>query len=87
IGHGATVLQGVTIGEGAVIAAGAVVVHDIPDNAIAAGVPARVVRYRTAANEGLPGNKLASSKSTSGQPPSSENPSGNARRKELTSRI
>jgi acetyltransferase-like isoleucine patch superfamily enzyme len=46
IGHGVTVLQGVTIGEGAVIAAGAVVISDIPANAIAAGVPARVVKHR-----------------------------------------
>jgi acetyltransferase-like isoleucine patch superfamily enzyme len=46
LGHGVTVLQGVTIGEGAVIAAGAVVVSDIPANAIAAGVPARVVKHR-----------------------------------------
>lgn len=46
IGHGVTVLQGVTIGEGAVIAAGAVVVSDIPPQAIAAGVPARVVKFR-----------------------------------------
>lgn len=48
IGHGVTVLQGVSIGPGAVIAAGAVVVHDVPANAIAAGVPARVVRLRSA---------------------------------------
>jgi len=47
IGYGVTVLQGVTIGMGAVIAAGAVVAHDVPANAIAAGVPARVIRYRT----------------------------------------
>ncbi len=46
IGYGVTVLQGVTIGKGAVIAAGAVVTHDVPDNAIAAGTPARVVRFR-----------------------------------------
>lgn len=46
IGYGAVILQGVTIGEGAVIAAGAVVAGDVPPNAIAAGVPARVVRYR-----------------------------------------
>lgn len=60
LGHRVTVLQGVSIGAGAVIAAGAVVVHSIPDNAIAAGVPARVIRYRTAASdlspEHLPGN-------------------------------
>lgn len=46
IGYGVTVLQGVTIGHGAVIAAGSVVVHDIPDNAIAAGAPARVLKFR-----------------------------------------
>ena len=46
LGHGVIVLQGVTIGDGAVIAAGAVVVSDVPANAIAAGVPARVVKHR-----------------------------------------
>ena len=46
LGYRATVLQGVKIGAGAVIAAGSVVVRDIPDNAIAAGVPAKVIRYR-----------------------------------------
>lgn len=46
LGHGVTVLQGVTIGAGAVVAAGAVVVSDIPANAIAAGIPARVVKFR-----------------------------------------
>ena len=44
IGSGAVILCGVTIGEGAMIGAGAVVLHDVPDNAIVAGVPARVVR-------------------------------------------
>lgn len=48
LGFRTTVLQGVTIGEGAVIAAGSVVVRDIPDNAIAAGIPAKVIKYRTA---------------------------------------
>ncbi len=47
IGHGATVLAGVTIGAGAVIGAGSVVTRDVPDNAIAAGNPARVLRFRT----------------------------------------
>lgn len=46
IGYGATVLSGVHIGQGAVIAAGAVVTKDIPPYAVAAGVPARVVKYR-----------------------------------------
>jgi acetyltransferase-like isoleucine patch superfamily enzyme len=46
LGHRVTVLQGVTIGAGAVIAAGSVVVRDIPENAIAAGVPCKVIKYR-----------------------------------------
>lgn len=46
IGYGVTVLQGVSIGAGAVIAAGSVVVRDIPENAIAAGAPAKVLKFR-----------------------------------------
>jgi acetyltransferase-like isoleucine patch superfamily enzyme len=46
LGFGVTVLQGVKIGAGAVIGAGSVVIKDIPENAIAAGVPAKVIRYR-----------------------------------------
>jgi UDP-2-acetamido-3-amino-2,3-dideoxy-glucuronate N-acetyltransferase len=43
IGSNATVLAGVTIGENAMVGAGAVVSHDVPDFAIVAGVPARVI--------------------------------------------
>ncbi len=46
LAHGVTVLSGVNIGNGAVVAAGAVVTKNIPDNAIAAGTPAKVIRYR-----------------------------------------
>lgn len=35
-----------SIGDGAIIGARAVVVDDIPDYAIAVGVPAKVVKYR-----------------------------------------
>ena len=43
IGSNATILAGITIGEGAIIGAGAVVSRDVPDYAIVAGVPARVI--------------------------------------------
>ena len=46
IGVSAVILPGVTIGEGAQIGAGAVVTRDIPPFAIAAGVPARILRSR-----------------------------------------
>lgn len=46
IGFGALIRSGVTIGNGAVIGMGSVVVKDIPPYAVAAGNPARVLRYR-----------------------------------------
>ncbi|HJL05463.1 MAG TPA: acyltransferase [Polyangiaceae bacterium LLY-WYZ-15_(1-7)] len=46
LGVGAIVLPGVTIGRGAQIGAGAVVAEDVPPFAVAAGVPARVLRLR-----------------------------------------
>jgi len=52
LGLSVQVLDGVTIGEGAVIGAGAVVVHDVPPLAIAAGVPARVIRMRGSGRSG-----------------------------------
>jgi acetyltransferase-like isoleucine patch superfamily enzyme len=49
LGTGAKVLDGVRIGSGAVVGANAVVNADLPEGAIAAGVPARVLRQRAAA--------------------------------------
>jgi acetyltransferase-like isoleucine patch superfamily enzyme len=46
IGTNCSVLDGVTIGSGAVIGAGSVVTGDIPRLAVAAGCPARILRYR-----------------------------------------
>lgn len=43
VGSGAVILPGITIGEGALVGAGAVVTKDVPDHAIVAGNPARVV--------------------------------------------
>jgi len=47
IGAGVIVLPGVTIGDRSVIGAGAVVTKNIPDNSIAVGVPAKVIKTRT----------------------------------------
>ena len=44
IGGNASILPGVTIGSNVVVAAGAVVNRDVPDNCLAAGVPARIVK-------------------------------------------
>ncbi len=44
IGAHATILSGVTIGDNAVVAAGAVVTKDVPDNAVVAGVPAKIIK-------------------------------------------
>ena len=48
---GSLIVSGVTIGKGAVVAAGAVVTKDVPDMAVVAGVPAKIVRYRQAMPE------------------------------------
>ncbi|TGQ69687.1 antibiotic acetyltransferase [Mesorhizobium sp. M00.F.Ca.ET.186.01.1.1] len=50
IGHGAVVMPGVSIGNGAVIGANAVVARDVAPYTIVAGVPAKVLRPRFAAD-------------------------------------
>lgn len=44
IGGNVTILPGVTIGNNVVVAAGAVVTHDVPDNCLVAGIPARKIK-------------------------------------------
>ena len=44
IGSGATILSNVIVGENALVGAGSVVTRDVPDNAIVAGNPARLIR-------------------------------------------
>lgn len=46
LGFRAVVLSGVTIGDGAIIGAGSVVTKDVPPYSIAAGNPAKIIRYR-----------------------------------------
>lgn len=43
-GNNAVILPGVTIGNNVIVGAGAVVTKDIPDNSVAVGVPARVIK-------------------------------------------
>tara|TARA_Y100001972_G_scaffold116229_1_gene153854 strand:- start:988 stop:1449 length:462 start_codon:yes stop_codon:yes gene_type:complete len=45
IGANATLLPGVTVGANALVGAGAVVTRDVPDRAVVAGNPAKVMRY------------------------------------------
>jgi len=47
IGSGAVIMCGVTVGARALVGAGAVVTHDVPDDAVVTGVPARVRTQET----------------------------------------
>ena len=44
IGANATILPGVVIGENALVGAGSVVIKDVPDGAVVAGNPARIIK-------------------------------------------
>ncbi|MGB5686044.1 MAG: DapH/DapD/GlmU-related protein, partial [Candidatus Electrothrix sp.] len=46
IGANSVILSGITLGNGVVVGAGAVVTKDVPNYAIVAGVPAKIIKYR-----------------------------------------
>jgi 2,3,4,5-tetrahydropyridine-2-carboxylate N-succinyltransferase/tetrahydrodipicolinate N-acetyltransferase len=52
VGANAVVIEGVHVGKNAVVAAGAVVVEDVPENAVVAGCPAKVIKMKDAKTEG-----------------------------------
>ena len=52
LGEGCIIQQGVTIGSGSIIAANSVVTHNVPENSIFGGVPARMLkRYDEESNK------------------------------------
>ena len=46
VGANAVIIEGCHIGKGAVVAAGAIVTQDVPENAVVAGCPARVIKMK-----------------------------------------
>ena len=52
VGANAVVIEGVHIGRNAVVAAGAVVIEDVPENAVVAGSPARIIKMKDEKTEG-----------------------------------
>lgn len=44
IGAGVNIIRGVTVGKNSIIGAGSVVIHDIPQNSVAVGNPAKVIK-------------------------------------------
>ena len=52
VGANAGVIEGVHIGKNAVVAAGAIVIEDVPDNAVVAGSPAKIIKMKDEKTEG-----------------------------------
>ena len=52
VGANAVVIEGVRIGQNAVVAAGAIVIEDVPENAVVAGSPARIIKMKDEKTQG-----------------------------------
>lgn len=59
IGHGALILPGAVLGNGVIVGAGAVVSGGVPDYAVVAGNPARLIRMRFGAQDVARLNRIA----------------------------
>lgn len=59
LGKNVTITNSANIGNGVIAAAGAVITKDVPDYAIVAGVPARIIRYRYTSEQIEALNKIA----------------------------
>ncbi len=60
LGAGVRIIEGLTIGRGAVVGTGAVVTCDVPDFAVVAGIPAKILGYRGPGQELQPHPPTAS---------------------------
>jgi serine O-acetyltransferase len=63
VGAGAKILGSITIGDDSIVGANAVVLHDVPLNCVAIGVPARIIPRRSESSvecfENIPQSKRA----------------------------
>lgn len=59
LGKNVIITNGVNIGNGVIAAAGAVITKDVPDYAVVAGVPARIIKYRYKEEQIKELNKIA----------------------------
>ena len=59
LGRNVIITNGANIGNGVIAAAGAVITKDVPDYAVVAGVPAKIVKYRYTKEQIAALNKIA----------------------------
>lgn len=58
LGRNVTITNGANIGNGVIAGAGTVITKDVPDYAIVAGVPAKIIRYRFSPEQIVALNKI-----------------------------